>query len=34
MVDILPKPLVKGNFVKYRDKLGEVENPFLSRREC
>lgn len=30
---ILTKPLVKGKFVKYQDKLGVVENLFLARRE-
>lgn len=34
VADVLTKPLVKGKFVKYRYKLGVVENPFLARREC
>lgn len=34
VANVLTKPLVKGKIVKYRDKLGVVENPFLARREC
>jgi len=34
VADVLTKPLVNGKFVKYQDKLGVVENPFLARREC
>ena len=34
VVNILTKPLVKGKFVFYRDKLGVVQNSFLARREC
>lgn len=32
--DVLTKPLVKGKFVKYLNKLGVVENPLLTMREC
>jgi hypothetical protein len=32
--DILTKPLVKGKFVFFRDKLGVVQNTFLAKREC
>jgi uncharacterized OsmC-like protein len=31
---ILTKPLVKGKFVYFRDKLGVVENTSLAKREC
>jgi len=34
VVDILTKPLVKGKFVFFRDKLGVVHNTFLDKREC
>jgi hypothetical protein len=34
LADILTKPLVKGKFVFFRDKLGVVENTFLAKREC
>jgi hypothetical protein len=34
VADILTKPLVKGKFVFFRDKLGVVENTFLAKREC
>jgi hypothetical protein len=34
VVDILTKPLVKGKFVFFRDKLGVVQNTFLAKREC
>jgi hypothetical protein len=34
IADILTKPLVKGKFVYFRDKLGLVENTFLDKREC
>lgn len=33
MAGILTKPLVKGKFVKYRDELRVVANPFLARRK-
>jgi hypothetical protein len=34
IVDILTKPLLKGKFVYFRDKLGMVENTSLTKREC
>jgi hypothetical protein len=34
LADILTKPLVKGKFVFFRDKLGVVQNTFLAKREC
>ena len=34
VTDVPTKPLVKEMFMKYRDKLGVVENPFLARRDC
>jgi hypothetical protein len=34
ITNILTKPLVKGKFVFFKDKLGVVENPFFARREC
>jgi hypothetical protein len=34
IADILTKPLVKGKFVFFRDKLGVVQNTFLAKREC
>jgi hypothetical protein len=34
VADILTKPLVKGKFVFFRDKLGVVQNTFLAKREC
>jgi hypothetical protein len=34
IADILTKPLVKGKFVYFRDKLGVVQNTFLAKREC
>jgi hypothetical protein len=34
LVDIFTKPLVKGKFVFFRDKLRVVENTFLAKREC
>jgi hypothetical protein len=33
IADILTKPLVKGNVLYFRDKLGAVENTFLAKRE-
>jgi hypothetical protein len=32
--DILTKPLAKGKFEAFRDKLGLVQNSFLAKREC
>ena len=32
--DILAKPLVRCNFIHFRDKLGVVQNTFLGKREC
>jgi hypothetical protein len=34
VADILIKPLVKGKYVFFRDKLGVVQNTFLAKREC
>jgi hypothetical protein len=34
LADIFTKPLVKGKFLWFRDKLGVVENTFLAKREC
>ena len=34
IADILTKPLVKGKFVYFRDKLGVVENTSFTKREC
>jgi hypothetical protein len=34
LADIFTKPLVKGKFVFFRDKLGVMENIFLAKREC
>jgi hypothetical protein len=34
LVDIFTKPLVKGKFIFFRDKLRVVENTFLAKREC
>jgi hypothetical protein len=34
VVDILTKALLKGKFVFFRDKLGVVQNTFLTKREC
>jgi hypothetical protein len=34
IVDIFTKPLVKGKFVYFRDKLRVVENTFFAKREC
>jgi hypothetical protein len=33
VADILTKPLVKGNFVFFGEKLGVVQNTFLAKRE-
>jgi len=34
VADILMKALIEGKFVFFRDKLGVVQNPFLTKREC
>ena len=34
VADILTKSLGRGKFVFFRDKLGVVQNTFLSKREC
>jgi hypothetical protein len=34
VVDILTKPLAKGKFETFRDRLGLVQNSFLANREC
>ena len=34
VADILTKALEKGKFIKFRDKLGVVQNTFLGKREC
>ena len=34
IANILTKPLVKGKFVYFRDKLGVVENTSFAKREC
>jgi hypothetical protein len=34
VVDILTKPLAKGKFEAFRDRLGLVQIPFLAKREC
>jgi len=34
VVEIQTKPLVKGKFMLFRDKLGVVHNTFLGKREC
>ena len=34
VVDILTKALCRHSFVKFRDKLGLLPNPFLVEREC
>ena len=34
LADIFTKPLVKGKFIFFRDKLTVVENTFLAKREC
>jgi hypothetical protein len=34
VADILTKPLEKGKFVFFRDRLGVVQNTFLAKREC
>jgi hypothetical protein len=34
VADILTKPLAKGKFKMFRERLGLVENTFLGKREC
>jgi hypothetical protein len=34
VADIMTKGLPKGKFEYFREKLGVVENPFLTKREC
>jgi hypothetical protein len=34
VVDILTKPLARGKFEAFRDRLGLVQNSFLAKREC
>ena len=34
VADIFTKALGKHSFVKFRDKLGLLPNPFLFEREC
>jgi hypothetical protein len=34
LVAIQTKPLAKGKFEAFRDKLGLVQNSLLSKREC
>jgi len=34
VADILTKGLSKGKFEYFREKLGVIENPFLTKREC
>ena len=34
VADILTKFLRRGKFIDFRDKLGVVQNTFLSKREC
>ena len=34
VADIFPKALCRQTFVKFRDKLGLLPNPFLVEREC
>jgi hypothetical protein len=34
VADILTKGLPKGKFEYFQEKLGVVENPFLTKREC
>jgi hypothetical protein len=34
LVNIFTKPLAKGKFVPFQDKLGFVKNTFLAKREC
>ena len=34
ITDVLTKPLGRGKFVYFRDRLGVVENVSLAKREC
>ena len=34
VMDIFTKALYRQSFVKFRDKLGLLPNPFLVEREC
>ena len=34
VAEILTKSLGKGKFVFFRDKLGVLQNTFISKREC
>jgi hypothetical protein len=34
VADILTKPLEKGKFKMFKERLGVVENTFLAKREC
>ena len=34
IVDVLTKPLGRGKFMYFRDKLGVMENVSLTEREC
>jgi hypothetical protein len=34
VADILTKALMKGKFDYFRNKMGIMENTFLSKREC
>jgi hypothetical protein len=34
VADILTKPLAKGKFEMFKERLGLVENTFLGKREC
>jgi hypothetical protein len=34
MADIFTKALCKKKFMKFKDKMGLVQNPFLVKREC
>ena len=34
VIEILTKALMKGKFVFFKDKLGVVQNTFLTKEEC
>jgi hypothetical protein len=34
VADILTKPLAKGKFKMFRERLGLMENAFLGKRKC
>ena len=34
VADIFIMDLIKGNFVKFQEKVGIVQNPFLAKKEC